>query len=36
MLSIHKEVSKLGSNKFQLLYDATSLYLSAMWDEISV
>ena len=36
MLSIHKELSKLDSKKFQMDYDATSLYPSAMWDEVSV
>ena len=36
MLSIHKELSKLDSNKTQLDFDATSLYPSAMWDEKSV
>ena len=36
MLSIHKELSKLDSNKTQMDYDATSLYPSAMWDEKSV
>ena len=36
MLPIHKVLSKLDSNKTQMDYDATSLYLSAMWDEISV
>ena len=35
-LSIHKELSKLNSNKTQMDFDATSLYPSAMWDEISV
>ena len=33
MLSIHKELSKLASNKTQMGYDAKSLYPSAMWDE---
>ena len=36
MLPIHKELSKLDSNKFQMDFDATSLYPSAMWDEKSV
>ena len=36
MLSIHKELSKLNSNKTQMDFDATSLYPSAMWDEKSV
>ena len=36
MLSIHKELSKLDSNKTQMGYDAKSLYPSAMWDENSV
>ena len=36
MLSIHKDLSKLNSNKTQLDYDANSLYPSAMWDEKSV
>ena len=36
MLPIHKELSKLKSNKTQMDYDATSLYPSAMWDEKSV
>ena len=36
MLAIHKELSKLDSNKSQMDYDATSLYPSAMWDEKSV
>ena len=30
MLPIHKELSKLNSNKTQMDYDATSLYPSAM------
>ena len=33
MLSIHKELSKLDSNKTQMGYDGNSLYPSAMWDE---
>ena len=36
MLPIHKELSKLDSNKTQIDFDATSLYPSAMWDENSV
>ena len=36
MLSIHKELSKLDSNKTQMDFDATSLYPSAMWDKNSV
>ena len=36
MLSIHKELSNLNSNKTQMDFDATSLYPSAMWDEKSV
>ena len=36
MLSIHKELSKLDSNKTQMDYDGNSLYPSAMWDEKSV
>ena len=36
MVPIHKELSKLDLNKIQMDYDATSLYLSAMWDENSV
>ena len=36
MLSIHKELSILNSNKTQMDYDAISLYPSAMWDEKSV
>ena len=36
MLSIHKELSKLDSNKTQMDFDATSLYPSAMWDQNSV
>ena len=36
MLSIHKELSKLNSNKTQMDFDAPSLYPSAMWDENSV
>ena len=33
---IHKELSKLDSNKTQMDFDATSLYPSAIWDEKSV
>ena len=36
MLPIHKELSKLNSNKTQMDFDASSLYPSAMWDENSV
>ena len=36
MLPIRKQLSNLQSNKTQLDYDATSLYPSAMRDEISV
>ena len=36
LLPIHKELSKLNSNKTQMDYDANSLYPSAMWDENSV
>ena len=36
MLSIHKELSKLESNKTQMDFDATSFYLGAMLDENSV
>ena len=32
MLSVHKELSKLDSNKTQMDFDATSLYPSAMWN----
>ena len=35
-LPIHKELSKLDSNKTQMDFDATSFYPSAMWDENSV
>ena len=35
-LPIHKELSKLDSNKTQMDFDATSLYTSAMWNENSV
>ena len=35
MLSIHKELSELDSNKTQMGYDGNSLYPSAMWDEKS-
>ena len=33
IMSIHKELSKLDSNKTQINYDATSLYPFALWDE---
>ena len=36
MLPIHKELSKLDSNKTQMGYDGNRLYPSAMWDENSV
>ena len=36
MLPIHKELSKLDSNKTQMDFDATSLNPSAMWYENSV
>ena len=36
MLPIHKELSKLDSNKTQMDFDATSPYPGAMWDEKSV
>ena len=36
MLPIHKELSKLNSNKTQMDFDVTSLYPSAMWDKNSV
>ena len=36
MLTIHRELSKLNSNKTQMDFDATPLYPSAMWDENSV
>ena len=36
MLPIHKEMSKLNSNKTQMDYDSTPLYLSAKWDENSL
>ena len=36
MLPIHKELSKLDSNKTQMDFDATSLYPSAIWDQNSV
>ena len=32
MLPIHKELSKLDSNKTQMHFDTTSLYPPAMWD----
>ena len=36
MLPIHKELSKLDSNKPQMDYDAKSVHPSSMWDEKSV
>ena len=36
MLPIHKDLSKLDSNKTQMGYDGISLYPSAIWDENSV
>ena len=36
MLQIHKEFSKLDSNKTQMDFDATSFYPRAMLDESSV
>ena len=36
MLPIHKQLSIINSNKTQLDFDATSLYLSAMWEEKTV
>ena len=36
LLPIHKELSKLNSNKTQIDFDATSLYHSAMYNENSV
>ena len=33
LLPIHKELSKLDSNKTQMDFDATSLYPNPMWDE---
>ena len=36
MIPIHKELSKLDSNKTLIDFDATSLYPSAMWDGNSV
>ena len=36
MLPIHKELSKLDTNKTQMAFDATSLYPRAIWDENSV
>ena len=36
MLTFHKELAKLISNKTQMDFDNTSLYPSAMWDENSV
>ena len=36
LLPIHKELSKLDSNKTQMDFDATSLYPSAKWDKNSM
>ena len=36
MLPIHKDLSKLDSNKIEIDYDASGLYPSAIWDEKSV
>ena len=36
MLPLHRELSKIDSNKTQMDYDANSLHPSAMWDENSV
>ena len=36
IVSIHKELFKLNSNKTQMDFDATSLYPSGMWNEKSV
>ena len=36
MLPIHKELSKLNSNKTQMDYDANSLYPGDMWDHNSL
>ena len=36
MIPIHKQLSKLDSNKTQMDFDASSLYPNAMWEEISV
>ena len=36
MLTFHKVLSKLNSNKTQMDYDADNLYSSAMWHENSV
>ena len=33
MLAIHKKLQKLDLNKVMMDFDATSLYLSAMYDE---
>ena len=35
MLLFHEELSKLGLNKTQMDFDATSSYHSAMWDQNS-
>ena len=36
LLPIHKELSKTDLNKTQMVFDATSLYPSAMWDQNNV
>ena len=36
MLPIQKQLSKLGFNNTQMDFDATSLYPSAMWDNLSL
>ena len=36
MLPIHEQLLELGLNNTQMVFDATSLYLSAMWDNKSV
>ena len=36
MLPILKEMYKIDSNKTQMDFDATSLFLSSMWDKNSV
>ena len=33
MLLIHEQLSKLDLNNTQMVFDATSLYPSALWDE---
>ena len=35
-LPIHEPLSEVDSKKFQMDFDATSLYLDAMWDKNSV